>query len=121
MQRELRYYDRIKPGILQVDASSLGLGAALVQEGRTIAFAQKAIISVETRYANIEKELLTVVYGCEKIHNYLYGIKFIVERDHRPLEQNHKKNLHTAPARVQRLLLRLQAYYDLTLTYKPGK
>ena len=50
----LRYYDRSKPVTLQVDASQYGLGAALLQEGKPVAFASKALTDVERRYANIE-------------------------------------------------------------------
>ena len=77
-------------------------------------------ITVQGRYANIERELLAVVYGCEKFHTYLYGRHFVVESDHRPLEQIHKKNLDMAPPRLQRMLLRLQPY-DCIIQYKPSK
>ena len=116
----LAYYDRSKPVVLQVDASSKGLGAVLLQENKPIAFASKALSSAESRYANIERELLAVVYGCERFHTYLYGRQFIIESDHRPLEQIHKKNLDKAPPRLQRMLLRLQPY-DCIIQYKPGK
>ena len=52
--------------ILQVDALTRGLGATLVRNGRPIAFASKALTPAETTYANIERELLVVPYGCEK-------------------------------------------------------
>ncbi|XP_029656885.1 uncharacterized protein K02A2.6-like [Octopus sinensis] len=50
----LQYYDRRKPVTLQVDASMRGVGAALIQEGKPIAYASKALSPTETRYANIE-------------------------------------------------------------------
>ena len=43
-------------------------------------------MDTETHYANIERELLAIVYGCEKFHTYLYGRTFIMEMDHKPLE-----------------------------------
>ncbi|XP_035676225.1 uncharacterized protein K02A2.6-like [Branchiostoma floridae] len=52
----LQYYDREKPVILQVDASIKGVGAALIQDGKPIAFASKALSPAETRYANIERD-----------------------------------------------------------------
>ena len=69
----LAYYDPTKEVTLQVDASSTGLGAALLQDKKAIAFASKALTDTESRYANIERELLAVVYGCEHFHTYLYG------------------------------------------------
>ena len=116
----LAYYDRNEPVVLHVDASIKGLGAVLFQNDKPIAFASKALTPAETRYANIERELLAVVYGCEKFHSYLYGRSFVVKTNHRPLEQIHKKNLMQAPPRLQRMLLRLQPY-DCVIKYLPGR
>nr|XP_054752483.1 uncharacterized protein LOC129258054 [Lytechinus pictus] len=59
----LAYFDVSKPTVLQVDASLQGLGAMLLQDGKAIAFASKALSDAEKRYANIERELLAVVFG----------------------------------------------------------
>ena len=48
--------------------------------------------------ANIERELLAIVYGCEKFHTYLYRRTFIMETDHKPLKMISLKNLTVAPA-----------------------
>ena len=48
----VRFYDVTKPVTLEVDASLKGLGAALLQDGRPVAFASKALTSAETRYSN---------------------------------------------------------------------
>ena len=58
---------------LQVDASNKGLGVVLLQEGKPIAFASKALTETEQRYANIQRELLAVVFGCERFRTYLCG------------------------------------------------
>ena len=116
----LAYFDPREDITLQVDASLQGLGAVLLQRDRPIAFASKALTDTETRYANIERELLAVVYGCERFHTYLYGQSFVVETDHKPLVSIHIKHLTSAPQRLQRMLLRLQPY-DITIKYKPGK
>ena len=116
----LAYFDPKKETRIQVDASQKGLGAALVQDGQPIAFASKSLSDAEQRYANIERELLAVVFGCERFHTYLFGRPFVVESDHKPLEMIHLKNLGAAPPRLQRMLMRLQNY-DLQITYKPGK
>ena len=68
----LAYFDTSKPTTVQVDASMHGLGATLMQGGKPIAYASKALSDAETRYANIERELLAVVFGCERFHTYLY-------------------------------------------------
>ena len=114
----LAYYDRREPVVFHVDALIKGLGTALFQNNRPIAFASKALTPAETRYANIERKLLAIVYGCEKFHSYLYGRSFVAKTDHRPLEQIHKNNLMQAPPRLQRMLLRLQPY-DFEIKYLP--
>ena len=116
----LAYFDPKKEVTLEVDASTQGLGAALTQEGQPIAFASKSLTDAERRYANIEREMLAVVYACEKFHNYVYGRHFTVRSDHKPLEMIHLKNLGAAPPRLQRMLLRIHGY-DMTIKYKPGK
>ena len=118
--RPLRYYDQTKLVTLQCDASLKGLGACIIQDGQPITFASKSLMDTETRYANIKRELLAIIYGCEKFHTYLYGRTFIVETDHKPLEMISLKNLTVAPAHLQRMLLHLQQY-DLVITYWPGR
>ena len=96
--RPLRYYDWSKPVTLQCNASLKGLRACIIQDGQPIAFASKSLTDTETCYANIDRELLVIIYGCEKFHTYLYGRTFIVETDHKPLEMISLKNLTVAPA-----------------------
>ena len=116
----LAYYNPSLESVIQVDASSRGLGAVLLQEGRPIAFASKALTATEQRYANIEREMLAVVFGCERFHMYVYGRSFTVISDHKPLEMICLKNLTAAPPRLQRMLLKVQGY-DFVIKYKPGK
>ena len=116
----LTYFDSEKETVIQVDASGRGLGAVLIQNGKPIAFASKSLSETEQRYANIERELLAIVFGCERFHTYVYGKPFIVESDHKPLEMIQQKPLTAAPLRLQRMLLRLQTY-DVTIKYLPGK
>ena len=115
----LRYFDTNKPIVIQVDASQKGQGAALLQDGCPVAFASKALTPAEQRYANIEREMLACVFGAERFHTYVFGRSFTIESDHKPLEQISLKNLADAPARLQRMLLRLQNY-DVRITYRPG-
>jgi len=116
----LQYFDPRKPTTIQVDASLYALGAALIQEGKVIAYASKSLTDAETRYANNERELLACVFGAEKFHTYVFGAPFVIESDHQSLEMITKKSLSAAPARLQRMLLRLQRY-DYTIRYRPGK
>jgi hypothetical protein len=63
-------------------------------EQQPIAYASRALASTQQRYAQIEKELLAVVYGCNKFHQYIYGQTIKVETDHKPLEAIFRKS-HT--------------------------
>ena len=120
----LRYYDRNLPVTVQADASLRGLGACLIQQHKgkdqPIASASKSLMDAETRYANIERELLAIVFACQRFSTYLLGRSFIAESNHKPLEMIAMKNLVNAPPCLQRMLLELQRY-DVTIMYRPGK
>ena len=75
--------------------------------------------SAEENYARIEKENLTIVFGCERFDHYIYGRHVIVETDHKPLESLATKPIHAVPKRLQRMMLHLQKY-DLNIKYKKG-
>ena len=119
----LRYYDRMKPVKVQADASLRGLGACLIQEykgeDQPIAFASKSLTDGETRYANIERELLAIMFACQQFSTYLLRRSFIAESDHKPLEMIAMKNLANVPPRLERMLLEFQRY-DVTIKYRPG-
>lgn len=116
----LTFFDVKKPVVVSVDASKFGLGAVILQENKPIAYASRALTDAETRYAQIEKELLAVTFGLERFNQYTYGVDIVVENDHKPLESILKKPLSQAPPRLQRLLLRLQKY-TFNFKYRPGK
>jgi hypothetical protein len=116
----LRFYDASLPTTLQVDASKSGLGACLLQQNQPVAYASRAMSSSEINYAQIEKELLAIVFGCERFNMYTYGAEIEVLSDHKPLESIFKKPLFKVPPRLQRMRLRLQKY-NLKVGYIPGK
>ena len=116
----LRYFDPSLPMTIQVDASKVGLGAALLQNGKPVAFASKALTETEHQYANIEREILATVFGAERFHTYVYGQSFTIESDHKPLESISRKNLADTPAWLQCIMLCLQGY-DFTIHCHPCK
>ena len=116
----LQYYDRRAPVELEVDASQKGLGAALVQNGKPVAFGSKTLTECQSRYSNIEREMLAVVSGIQRYHTYLYARPFTVISDQKPLETICAKPIHAAPPRLQRMLLQIQGY-NFKVKYRPGK
>jgi hypothetical protein len=115
----LAYYDVTKPLTIQCDASEKGLGAALLQDGKPIAYASRALRENETRYAQIEKEMLAIVWSLERFHQYTFGKHVCVHSDHKPLESLMKKPLAKAPRRLQGMMMRLLKY-DTEISYKKG-
>ena len=116
----VKYFDPTKPTTLEVDCSTKGLGAAILQDGQPVAFAPKALNSAQSNYPNIDREMLAVVFGINRFHAYLYGRPFRVITDHKPLEMISKKPLLRAPPRLQRMLQKIQGY-DFTIEYRQGK
>ena len=123
----LAFYDPKLPTKVFSDASSYGIGAAIMQEDkekgyRPIAFVSRTLTSAERNYAQIEKELLGVVWACEKFARYLVGLEsFVAVTDHKPLIPIiNTKDLDVTPLRCQKLLLRLMRF-SVQAEYAPGK
>ena len=116
----LAYCDVQKPVKIQVDPSKSGIGAVLLQDDRPIANTSKSLTATQQRYAPIEQEMLAVVLGFRRFHQYIYGKKVTIQSDHKPLEAIIKKPPQNTPPRLQRMLLSLQKY-DTDLVYLAGK
>lgn len=115
----LSYYDPHIECVVSVDASCSGVGAVLLQNEKPIAFASKSFTESQKNWAQIEKEMNAIVYGCEKFHQYIAGKPFKVESDHKPLIPIFRKALNEIPIRLQKMRMRLQPY-DIELIHKPG-
>ena len=116
----LSYFDPSKTSTIQADASQHGVGACLLQQEKPVAYASRSLLPCESNYAQIEKELLAIIFACEKFHQFIYGFITTVQSDHKPLETIFTKPLCSVPPRLQRMLLRLQKY-DLSVKYISGK
>jgi hypothetical protein len=106
----LKYYEAEKELTMQCDASRTGLREVLTQDGAS---------ETKKQHAQIEKGLLSVVYGLEKFHQYTYRRMVTVQSDHKLLEGIVKKELHKTPKRLQHMLLRMQLC-DVKIIYCRG-
>lgn len=118
----LQYPDYDKPFILTTDASNIALGAVLSQgqigSDKPIAYASRTLSDSESRYSTIERELLAIIWAVKHFRPYLYGRKFYIYTDHRPLVW--LRSLKDPSSKLTRWGLRLQDY-DFELIYKNGK
>lgn len=120
-EQTLAIYDPGKPVIVQTDASKDGLGCVLIQDGRPVSFASRTLSRSEQKWAQIEKELLAIVFACQRFHFFLYGRSFTVESDHKPLETLIKRDIDDVTTRLQRMFMFLLKYPNMTVMYKPGR
>jgi len=119
----LAYFDKTSPTKIVADASPVGLGAVLLQkqdgQWTPVYNASRSLTECEQKYSQTEKEALALVWSCERLHAYVYGIRFDLETDHKPLEVIYGRQSKPC-ARIERWVLRLQPY-DFHVVYIPGK
>jgi len=80
------------PLVLATDASSYGVGAMLSHRyssgsERVIQFASQALSKVQSKYSQIDKEAFAIIFDIKKFIQFLYGNKFTLITDHKPLVQ----------------------------------
>ena len=66
------YFADAKPCTIQVDASNIGVDAALIQEGKYIEYHNRALTSTQQCYSNIEHEDYALVNGVEHFHHFVH-------------------------------------------------
>jgi hypothetical protein len=119
----LAHYNPDHSTIIAADASAAGISAVLLQvqedgERRPICYASRSLSDTEKRYGVIEKEAFAITWACERFAQYVTGIKFVVETDHKPLTTLfNTTELSNTQAYIQRFRMRL----NQLVTYVPGK
>ncbi|CAC5368187.1 unnamed protein product [Mytilus coruscus] len=118
----LAHYDPNVNVELAVDASPYGLGCVISHkyengEERPIAYASRTLTSAERNYSQIEREALAIIFGVTRFHQYLYGRKFTLITDNKPLSLllGPKTGIPMlAASRIQRWAIQLSGYqYDV--------
>lgn len=117
----LRIYNPDNKCQLHTDASSIGIGAALLQEENDVvlpvAYYSRRTTDYESKYHSYDLETLAIVESIEHFRVYLYGVHFTVFTDCNSVRATAlKKALHP---RVARWWIKLQDY-DFTIEYRPG-
>ena len=115
----LAYFNPKKQTMLQNDTSAKGLGACLLQDGKPVYFASKALTDVQKGYGGIELESLAGACAMERFHYFLYASHFILETNQKPLEAICLKSINPATPRLQRILIRTFPHH-FTVRYIPG-
>ena len=107
--RAVAYFDKSLKTEVTVDASPVGLGLDMAQYDqndptkRTIVqFASRTLSDVESRYSQVEKEALAVVWACEKLHLYIYGCEFEIITDNKAVELIFGNPSSKPKARIER-------------------
>ncbi|XP_049886412.1 uncharacterized protein K02A2.6-like [Pectinophora gossypiella] len=120
----LAHYSPRRTTVLTCDASAHGVGGVLSQleddgRERAVAYVSRKLTSAEKAYSQIHREALAIVYCVKKFHQYLYGRKFLLKTDHKPLVSifGPQQGIPSmAACRMQRWAVILSAY-DFDITY----
>ena len=120
-QPVLQYPDFSREFILTKDASNDSAGAVLSQgqigKDLPIAYASRRFNKAEKNYSTVQKELAAIVWGIKHFHPYLYGRKFKIVSDHKPLTWI--MSVKDPGSRLMRWRIQLEQY-DYEIVYKPG-
>ncbi|XP_011699197.1 PREDICTED: uncharacterized protein K02A2.6-like [Wasmannia auropunctata] len=118
-------FDSKLPLVLATDASPYGVGAVLSHtypdgSERIIQCASNSLTETQKKYAQIDKEAYAIIFGIKKFHQFLYGNRFTLLTDHKPLAQifNPQKGLPAYSAmRIQHYAIFLQAF-NFSIKYR---
>ena len=112
--------DFTKPFTMEVvcDASLVGIGAVLMQDGRPLAYESRKLTDAEVKWTTSEQELWAVIHALKTWRCYLEGLPFKVITDHNPnIYFQTQKNLSRRQARWSEYLQR----FDFEWLYRPGR
>ena len=103
---------------VECDASGLGIGAVLMQEGRPIAYFSEKLSGAALKYPTYDKELYALVQALETWQHYLWPKEFVIHTDHESLK--HLKGQHKLNKRHARWMEFVETF-PYVIRYKQGK
>jgi len=118
----VRIYDPAKELTLTADASEKAISAVLSQENHPVLYLSRTLSEAESRYSNVEREALAIVWATQRARHFLLGRKFKIISDHRPLEflfGDEKGLPKVTSARIMRWAIHMSAF-DYTISYLKG-
>ena len=119
--KQQQAFDSIKKDLSTPPGLVLYSAKAQMQEDSQLKPVAYALTNIEQRYAQIEKEVLAITWACERFSDFLVGLNFHVETDHKPLVPLlGSKNLDELPPRIQRLRMRLMRF-AYSISHVAGK
>ena len=121
----LSYFDTGKKTALFTDASPVGVNATLAQmddSGRwkPVNIASRALNETERQYDQLEREAVAMHFGCKRFKIFLQGTSFVHFIDPEPLKSMMEKSKKEAPARIEKVRLKLQGF-DSDIQLVKGK
>ena len=114
----LATHDFSKPFIIECDASGLGVGAILMQDGHPIDFESRKLNQIECLQSTYNKEMLAIMHALTKWCQYLLGSKFLIHTDHNSLQYLSKQK--TLSTKQQKWIEKI-ATFDTEILHKRGK
>jgi hypothetical protein len=109
-----------------VDASYSGMGAALCQKDdtgfmRPLYFTSRRVTKAERKYHSNELETLAIVYACEKLQQFIFGITTVVLTDNSTAASAFKTKFECKNSRIDRWVTRIKSKFDLIIKHTPGR
>lgn len=115
----LVYPDFTEPFTLTTDASNYAIGAVLSQKDKPICYGSRTLSKAEINYSVIEKELASIIYFCNYWKSYLFGNKFTIQTDHKPLKW--LASIKEPNSRLLRWKIKMQEFNYDEIKYIKGK